>query len=272
MECLECKGTNPDDSRYCGKCGAELSKTLSETVWRRGVRDRQAIEIEITEAVFDRLMKWTKWLLVPVAFFLALLGISYHDIRSAVAAGKAQIEGAVKDGRKEIEQAKQAIPGLKAEIDQAKSDVDKYTQVNQQIANLQKQLKDVKGDVVDLRNKKLLVKSVETAPGANGGGLLSFGPKVGCPALSKPFTFGICAQGFPPTLHEVSETGYARPVGSRSTIGFQDTSTGRKPECTSAIRGTFYVEKGAGSASDRPFLCLRDSNDTYHWIQVSTTQ
>jgi hypothetical protein len=273
MECLQCKAPNSDDSRYCGKCGAELSTTLNETVWRRGIRDRQAIEIEITEAVFERLVKWSKWLVALGALiFGGILGWSYHDVRSAVGSGKTQIENAVNEGRNEISQAKQSISGLKPEIDQLQSDADKYKKVNEQIANLQKQLKDVKGDVLDLRNKKLIVKSVETAPGTTGGGLLSFGPKIGCPALPKGIKVAICAQDSPPSIYQVVETGYIRPVGGLSSMGFQDTSIGKKPDCTLAVRGTLYVEKGTGSAADKPFLCVRRSNGTYDWTQLSTTQ
>src|SRR4051812_33860505 len=121
MECLQCKATNPDDNRYCGKCGAELSTTLDETVWRRGVRDRQAIEIEITEAVFERLVKWSKWLVgLAALIFAGILGWGFHDVRSAVRSGKNQIEAAVSDGRNDINQIKQGSTKLKAELDQLK--------------------------------------------------------------------------------------------------------------------------------------------------------
>ena len=39
MDCIECKSSNPDDNRFCGQCGAELGRTLEETV-RKKFRDR----------------------------------------------------------------------------------------------------------------------------------------------------------------------------------------------------------------------------------------
>ena len=43
---------------YCGKCGAELGLTIAQTIAKRGISDRKAIEYELTEAVADRLKKW----------------------------------------------------------------------------------------------------------------------------------------------------------------------------------------------------------------------
>lgn len=268
MECLNCKAPNPDDSRYCGQCGAELSTTLSETVWKRGVRDRQAIEIEITEAVFERLVKWSKWVVgLAVLIFAGILGWSFHDVRSAVGLGKSQIEAAVSEGRNEINSAKQGIPKLKTDLDQLQIDADKYKKVNEQIATLQKQLTNVHDQVINLSTKDLVAKSLSTPPGP-GSGIVSFGPNLGCPARLKDAKLGLCAQGFPPSVYQVTDSGSVRPVGSLSSIGFQDTSTGNKPNCTAAIRGTLYVEKGTGSTGDQPFLCLRNPNDTYSWAQL----
>jgi hypothetical protein len=275
MDCIQCKIANPDDNRYCGKCGAELGHTLDETVRRKGFRDRQATEMEITEAIVERLMKWSKWLgsavAVIVGLFAILLGFSYHDVRSGVHASQAEMEKAVNEGKAEINQAKQAIPGLKSEIGQLQSDADKYKQVNQHIAKLQDQLTKVKNDVVDLGNKELKVKTLITS--GSGPSSLFFG-NLGCPtSLEKNQKIMLCAQGSPPVFYELTRTGLPlRPVASLSTIGFQDTSTGKKPDCTSGNRGTFYVEKGAGNSADKPFVCVRNSNDTYAWLELSVTQ
>lgn len=85
MDCTECKTANPDANRFCGKCGAELGRSLEGTA-RKAFRDRKVIETEITESVAGRLMKWGTWLAsiiaVVVALFAVLLGKSYMDIRT----------------------------------------------------------------------------------------------------------------------------------------------------------------------------------------------
>ena len=176
----------------------------------------------------------------------------------------------VSEGRNEINSAKQGIPKLKADLDQLQTDADKYKQVNQQIAILQKQLTNVHDQVINLSTKDIVAKSLLTAPGP-GSGIISFGPNLGCPGRLKNTKLGLCAQGSPPSVYQVTDSGSVRPVGSLSSIGFQDTSTSKKPDCTSAIRGTLYVEKGAGSAADQPFLCIRNSSDTYSWAQLRAT-
>ena len=46
-------------------------RTLRETVLTKGFRDRQATEMEITESVANRLMKWGGWLTAIAALILA---------------------------------------------------------------------------------------------------------------------------------------------------------------------------------------------------------
>ena len=117
MNCIECKAINPDSNRYCGQCGAELGRTLDETLRKKGFRDRQATEMEIAESVTGRLSKWARWLVaiaaLPVGLFVLLLGKGYYDIRTAVEEGKVQIIAAVEKGKQEIDDVRQAIPGLK---------------------------------------------------------------------------------------------------------------------------------------------------------------
>jgi integrase len=78
MHCIECTTANPDTNHFCSECGAELGHTLSETLRKKGLRDRHMIEMEITESVAERLMKWAAWTRntvgVIVALFALLLG------------------------------------------------------------------------------------------------------------------------------------------------------------------------------------------------------
>ena len=129
MKCIECEAVSPDGNRYCGQCGAELRHTLEETVRRKGFRDRQATEMEITESVANRLMKWGGWLTAIAALILASFGFAlrlvYSGAKTASDVGKTQIESAVSEGRDSIAAAvakgtsdiagvRQAAPCLRA--------------------------------------------------------------------------------------------------------------------------------------------------------------
>jgi hypothetical protein len=271
MNCIECKAANPDGNRFCGQCGAELGRTLEDTVRRKGVRDRRAIEIEITESVVSRLMKWARWLggitAVIVALFGLLLGKSYYDIRTAVGTGKSEISSAVQQGKTEIDTVRQTITGLKEQVAEVQQDTNRYKQVNTDIEKLQKQLMAVQNQIIDFGRRGLRANSFEaTAPGP---GYFEFGI-VGCPTVApeKGFQVVYCAKGSPLSLFQVTSAGDVRPVSSLSPIGFQDASIAAKPTCATTNRGTFYVEKGAGNVADKPFLCTKKSDNTYAWIQL----
>jgi hypothetical protein len=216
-------------------------------------------------------MKWATWLgsitAVIVALFALMVGWSYHDVRTAVETGKTQIGAAVKEGVKEIDVVRQETAGLKAEVQQAKSEVTRYEQVNDAIAKVQKGLTDVKKEVVDLGERTFRARVVETT--GSGPSSLSFG-NLGCSpsALSKGQKVVYCAQGSPPVLFQMNSTGELRPVSSLSPVGFQDVSVTTKPACTAANRGTFYVEKGTPNMADKPSLCAKKSDSTYEWIPL----
>lgn len=231
MNCTECKATNPENSRYCNQCGTVLGRSLEETVQKK-LRDRKAIESEITESVAKRLMMWTGWVakaaVVVVALFGLLLGKSYYDVRAQVKAGEASIGAAVAEGKKDIETVKQETTGLKDEVNQVCSDIQGYKQANAKIADLQKEILEVKDKVVDLGSKTLKAGKVEIASKEH---TMFFWGNLGCDPLLKGYSFGLCAQGTPPVLTQVLLSGGTAPVASFSPIGFQDTSVGLKPIC-----------------------------------------
>jgi hypothetical protein len=276
MHCIECTTTNPDTNHFCGECGAELGHTLSETLRKKGLRDRHMIEMEITESVATRLMKWAGWTRntvgVIVALFALLLGWSYLDVRKAVQAAKAEIDTAAVEAKSDINAVRQTTTGLKSEVVQLQSDIDSYKQVNVSIATVQKELTDVKTDVLDLRKKDVKVHTLETvgSPSDAGvGGGIGIN-ELGCQPSkwSKAAKLLLCAQGSPPLFYQRAGDD-VRPISSLSPVGFRDASTGTKPTCTAAARGTFYVEKGAGKIADKPFLCAKKSDNTYEWIQLA---
>jgi hypothetical protein len=123
--------------------------------------------------------------------------------------------------------------------------------------------------VEDLGKNTLKVKGLvvtEPAPG-----VFSF-VKIGCQqsqATKEGVTY--CAEGSPPSLFQMTPTGEKRPVASLSSIGFQDNSTGPRPDCTGPRRGTFYVEKGTGTGkiADKALLCVRKSDNTFEWVELA---
>jgi uncharacterized protein YoxC len=269
MDCFDCKATNPDDNRFCGQCGAKLGNPLEGTVGKKGLLDRRTTEMEITEAVTGRLMKWAGWLVkiatIIVLLFGLLLGKSYWDVRKAVNAGKTEIDIAIREGSKEIGVVRKAIDDIRDKTTQLNSDIAQYRKATSDVSRLEKEVKDVQGQVIDLGKRSLKVSSLEvTGPGPSSLGFRD----LLCPSNTGRNPVAYCAKGSPPSLFQLTSTGDLRPVSSFSIMGFQDVSTTPKPNCTADSRGTIYVEKGTGKVADKPFLCARQSDNTYDWTQL----
>lgn len=284
-ECLECKTTNPQENRYCGKCGAELGHTLDETVRKKDFRDRQAIEFEIAEKVAERLLKWGKWIgeatAVVVILFAGLLGWKSYDLATTVSSATSSIQGTatkaqsdlksdVQTATTEIQSVSKEIPALSKDIAGLRSNVERYKQTNDRIDDLQKRILSVQSEVIDLGKKTLKIGKVDLI---SGEPFLEEVGRIGCPStLESNYSAGLCLQaGTPPFLTILSPNSPARAVASVSPFGFQDVSTTSKPACGVTVRGTFFVEKGAGGAGDKAFLCARKSDNTYVWIPLIST-
>jgi cell division protein FtsL len=285
MDCIECKTANPDSNRFCSQCGAELGRTLDETVRKKGFRDRQATEAEITEAVVERLMKWGRWLggiaAVILAFIAFAVSLVYRDTRAVLDAGKTQIESAVAEAKNNInaavEEATQDIGEVRRhsndlgkQVNQLRLDINGYKEVNSEMQKLQQQFH---GQTANLENLDLRVHSLETvgSPAEPGEGTQIGFKNVGCKPshlLRDESKVWYCVQGSPLILYQRTP-GDLRPVSSLSSVGFQDISTGPTPACTAASRGTFYVEK-TDRDPDRPLLCVKKSDSAYGWIQLGT--
>lgn len=283
MDCVACKRTCPESDRFCGLCGSELGLSIPSTILKNALRDRRAVEIEITESVMDRLMKWGRWLgavaALIVAGFAFALGLVYHDTRAVLDAGKAQVESAVADGKSNINaaagEAARKIDAISKNADdlgreesQLQSNLSSYKEVNGEMEKLRKQFH---GQTDDLSKLDLRVHTLETV--GSGPASVSF-VRLGCDSsvLGKGAQVAYCAQGSPPLLFQRTSAGDLRSVSSTSPNGFQDVSTGPKTACTAATRGTFYVEKSSPNEADRPFLCSRKSDNKYDWIQMATVK
>jgi hypothetical protein len=254
-------------------------------VRKKGFRDRQATETEIAESVVERLMKWARWaggiLAIAGAITVFALHSIYGDLRDAIGTAKTQIQSTVGEGKtnisttiaeatREIAVVRHTTDDLREQASGLQADIKHFKEVNAEMETLRKQLH---GQTEDLSKVDLRVRSLETvgspsdADEPSGVALKS----LGC--QPSKWTVGakvvLCSQGSPPLFYQRAGN-EIRPISSFSPIGFRDESVGPKPACTAAIRGTFYVEKGAGKEADKPLLCARKSDSTYAWIQLGT--
>jgi hypothetical protein len=267
MVCIACRQSNPDENAYCGRCGAELGHGTAETILKRELRDRKAIEYELTENVADRLKKWV---LFGAAILAVTLGYGTYDLKTAESSAKDEINRSTQDAKKEIDAARGSAVALGPQIASIEQDVQKYRETNAKIDKLQKDLGKVSQEVVDFGAHTLKAKSIETSFDGPGFSGIEFG-KLGCPKTitDQGMRVDYCTQGSPETLYQLTAAGELKPVASRSPVGFQDASTAAKPSCDAATRGTFYVEKGGTGKSDEPFLCEKKANDHYGWLSLS---
>ncbi len=109
MQCIKCNAQNPDEQKFCGDCGAQLTSTspLSEadlrahirTVIREELADQRLVEVEVTEKVLGKISDWAKLLGyfagIPLAAALLLLGFlgvkKYSDLWELAAAAESKI-------------------------------------------------------------------------------------------------------------------------------------------------------------------------------------
>src|SRR5260370_5164653 len=110
MQCSNCKALSPDDKEYCGECGAELHKvddfsraSLNQRIKKaikEQLADQKVVEVELTEAVLQRITAWGKILVyfagIPLGLLfliLSALGIKQiSDFQALVNAASKTVE------------------------------------------------------------------------------------------------------------------------------------------------------------------------------------
>jgi hypothetical protein len=271
-------------------------------------KDQQCVVIETSVEVADKVKGWLGlfmfWAGIPLALIavvLAILGFrTYNDFESKVASAEKQVEDVSKAAistaesarekaadvsnslariRAEIESSRQELSGLRSaakaiggQYGQLQTDVARYKQVDKKIEEVQRQLTEVKGQVVDLGSRTLRAGKLVAVPVPGEPSGFSLG-NLGCgPSLLEGSKVAYCARTFPSRpfifLSQLTSGGDVRTVASISPEGFQDASVAPKPTCTAEGRGTFYVEKGAAGVADVPFLCAKKSDSVYGWIRI----
>jgi hypothetical protein len=113
MECIQCKSSNPDGSKYCSNCGFRLDASLNlvrdyldvnlprevQDSVKKLVKDQNVVELEISEAVATRLSKWAKLLgfFVGISITLLVVALGIVGIKSA-----SDMRDMVKNAEKDI--------------------------------------------------------------------------------------------------------------------------------------------------------------------------
>jgi len=54
------------------------------------------------------------------------------------------------------------------------------------------------------------------------------------------------------------------------TSGFIMNTTTVKPACAVGERGKLWVDQGGNNVADLVYMCLKNSTNSYNWIQIST--
>jgi hypothetical protein len=154
MNCNNCKAANPEGKKYCGDCGAALdlsavAKDAGESAVQQRIRvqakDQKLVEVELIEAVVNRLSNWAKlfgfFVGIPVALFLALLGLlgykTYSDFKSLIDTGKEEITKKLDEAQKQVQTIKNRSDGLEVEYKKVESRLAEFGALDQKVGNLE---------------------------------------------------------------------------------------------------------------------------------------
>jgi hypothetical protein len=83
MKCPQCAAENIEGKNFCSDCGSLLTPQLMPLIRaqveehvREHFKDRTVVDVETTEAIAERFLKWSKWVLVPATILITLLGLT----------------------------------------------------------------------------------------------------------------------------------------------------------------------------------------------------
>ncbi|MGA8668627.1 MAG: hypothetical protein WB679_02055, partial [Terracidiphilus sp.] len=222
MNCPLCVGANSKTALYCEHCGEPLTVAAAAARREKERREKQTRENELTEAVATRLMKWAKIFLfvtaIPIALLLIVIGkATFSDIPKSVEAAKAEINASKASALSNIAAIQMQLTPIQNRVTLIQSDLTQYQQVNSEIGKLQSSLKQVQGDIIDIGKKTLKVGKIEAVDVITAGAgkpLLLEGGMTGCvrKELTNQNAYGLCVQGSPLALSQMTPDGRTRPV------------------------------------------------------------
>jgi hypothetical protein len=165
MECIRCNGVNPQGKRYCGDCGAPLDPNAGplmelielslnqriQSILKEQLKDKQLVELEITESIVSRLSNWTKLLgffvgipLLLLAFLLGFFGIqTYSDFSKIVKATQKNISDQLQHAQKQADLLKEQSDRLLTEYNNLRTQLVDASVVAQEVKTLAKKVEQI---------------------------------------------------------------------------------------------------------------------------------
>ena len=176
IECSRCKTENPDENKYCGSCGAPTDPDLApliqyvDTTFRQQVESiakeqlkDQKIELEATQLVAERLVRWARiglffagipfLLVVGIAGFLGIEKIS--DVSDQFDTKISKISEKFDTAGKQLDEDMKQAATKVAKITDQSNDLDKS------LAAIEAKLDDIDKVTVELKARES--QSVELA-------------------------------------------------------------------------------------------------------------
>jgi len=151
MKCPQCNAENVDEKNFCSECGALLNQQLVplirsqvEEYIREHFRDQRIVELETSEAVASRVLKWARlYYALPVAvliIILALFGISdYRDFHKTIRRATDEVKPKVNQAIAEAETATRKSQEAEAKSEAAIKAIDQATsKMNSELTSVQK--------------------------------------------------------------------------------------------------------------------------------------
>jgi hypothetical protein len=152
--CSQCKAENPDGKNFCSDCGSLLTPEVKplvrsqvEEYIKEHFKDRNTVDIETTQLIADRFMKWTKWFLAPATVLLAILGLvlallgisDYSDFHKTVQRASEELRPKLEQALSEADSATNKSKEATVRSDEAIRSINAATvKMDQQLASVQR--------------------------------------------------------------------------------------------------------------------------------------
>lgn len=133
---------DPVDKNFWGDCGAMLGapsiadddlRTRVKAIMHSELEDKKVVEVEVTEAVLDRINSWAKMLAffagIPMALLIGVLGVmgfrKYNDLSELISAAEEKIKPTIRQAEKTADDVERKTNDLKARAGEMQSQVER---------------------------------------------------------------------------------------------------------------------------------------------------
>jgi len=159
MECHHCQAANPDGKRYCGECGAQLTApSLREQIdaaLNARLKDQKVVEVEVTEAIVNRLTGWAKMLAYLIGVPLVLLGSAlgflgvktYLDFSTLSKQAASRVAEFEQMTARQDEALRKRAEGLKAGFADIEKELEQTKALSSRVESLTKEVRQIREKV-----------------------------------------------------------------------------------------------------------------------------